>query len=205
MLSRDYIKKGDREVELAPPNSHKQLNGSSTMIMKLLVLILVAFIFVAPLMAQDALARSSWSIGTSLTFPMVKIYQLYVNYRIDDHHEVFFGPAFQNFRHESFTSNAYTLMLGYRLYLSNSVAIEAEVYPAYNRLYSHVTESYYPGWEMWAEVKVGYKYEFSRDRLYVYPAPGIGFGVFQSNPPPNYFEEIESPIFVPQVIMGVQW
>lgn len=172
---------------------------------KSVLILLLTLVCVAPLGAQDTRARGSWGIGTSVTFPLVRIYQLYVNYRVDDRNEVFFGPAFQNFRHESFTANAYTLMLGYRRYLNDNVAVEAEVYPAYNRLYSHVTESYYPGWEMWAEVKVGYKYEFSGDRLYVYPAPGVGFGVFQSNPPPNYFDEIESPIFVPQLILGVQW
>jgi len=167
--------------------------------------VLAALMTAAPLKPQEPPSRGSWGIGTSLTFPLVRIYQVYINYRIDDRHEVFFGPAFQNFRQESFTSNAYTLMLGYRHFVSESVALEAEVYPAYNRLYSHVTESYYPGWEMWAELKVGYKYGFSSDRYYVYPAPGIGFGVFQTNPPPNYLDEIRSPVFVPQVIVGMQW
>jgi hypothetical protein len=40
------------------------------------------------------------------------------------------------------------------------------------------------------------------DRWYLQPAPGIGFGIFRTNPPPNFGEEIETPIFVPQLIVG---
>jgi hypothetical protein len=149
-------------------------------------------------------ARPRWSVSTSLTFPLVRIYQVYVSYRIDDRNEVSIGPAFQNYRHKSFTANAYTLIVGYRRYLTDRVSVEAEVYPAYNRFYSHVTESYHPGWELWVEAKVGYTVDFADDRLFLHPAPGIGFGIFQSNPPPNFFDEMESPIFVPQVLFGVR-
>jgi hypothetical protein len=174
--------------------------------MKAVLLIILLVVFgAAPLQAQDREARSRWSVSTSLTFPMVRIYQVYVNYRIDDRNEVSVGPAFQNYRHESFTANAYTLILGYRRYLTDHLSVEAEIYPAWNRLYSHVTESYHPGWELWAEAKVGYTWNFADDRFFLHPAPGIGFGIFQSNPPPGFFDEIESPIFVPQLLVGVRF
>jgi len=83
--------------------------------------------------------------------------------------------------------------------------LEAELYPAYNRMYSNVNGSYHPGWELWAEAKVGYTVDFAADRLFLHPAPGIGFGVFQTNPPPNFHDEIESPIFVPQLLVGVRF
>jgi hypothetical protein len=115
------------------------------------------------------------------------------------------GPAFQNYRHESLKANAYTLILGYRRYLTDQLSVEAEIYPAYNRMYSNVTESYHPGWELWAEAKVGYTWDLADDRIFLHPAPGIGFGIFQSNPPPNFQDEIESPIFVPQVLVGIRF
>ncbi len=168
------------------------------------VIVVVVGLATPPLEAQAREAHPRWSVSTSLTFPLVRIYQVYLNYRIDDRNEVSIGPAFQNYRHESFTANAYTLIVGYRRYLTDRVSVEAELYPAYNRLYSNVTESYHPGWELWAEAKVGYTVDFTDDRLFLHPAPGIGFGIFQSNPPPGFFEEIESPIFVPQLLLGVR-
>jgi hypothetical protein len=35
-----------------------------------------------PLEAQGAGGHHRWSVSTSLTFPLVRIYQVYVNYRI---------------------------------------------------------------------------------------------------------------------------
>ncbi len=177
---------------------------------RLFGLALLILVSAAPLEAQngdarDGNSRGRWSVSTSLTFPLVRIYQVYLNYRIDDRNEISIGPAFQNYRHESFTANAYTLILGYRRYVSDHVSVEAEIYPAYNRLYSHVTESYHPGWELWAEAKVGYTWNLADDRLFLHPAPGIGFGIYQSNPPPSFHDEIESPIFVPQLLMGVRF
>ena len=67
-----------------------------------------------------------WSISTSLIFPLVRIYQVYLNYRIDE-------------------------------------------------------------------------------RLFLHPAPGIAVGIFQANPPPNFGDEIESSIFVPQLLVGVRF
>jgi hypothetical protein len=166
---------------------------------------LLLLVGAVPLEARQGDTRSRWSVSTSLTFPLVRIYQVYFNYRIDDRNEVSIGPAFQNYRHESFTANAYTLILGYRRYVTDHLSLEAELYPAYNRLYSHVTESYHPGWELWAEAKVGYTLDFADDRLFLHPAPGLGFGIFQSNPPPHFFDEIESPIFVPQFLVGVRF
>lgn len=176
----------------------------------LLILAAAALLDPRPLLAQnggeeDRSTRGRWSVSTSLTFPIVRIYQVYLNYRIDDRNEISIGPAFQNYRHESFTANAYTLIVGFRRYVSDHVSVEAEIYPAYNRLYSHVTESYHPGWELWAEAKVGYTWNLANDRFFLHPAPGIGFGIFQSNPPPNFHDEIESPIFVPQLLVGVRF
>ncbi len=75
---------------------------------------------------------------------------------------------------------------------------------AVREAYSHVTEEYYPGWEMWAEIKAGYTFDLLAGRSYLQVAPGIGFGLFRTNTPPGFEEEIESPIFVPQVIIGMR-
>ncbi len=145
---------------------------------------------------------SNWSVSTSLTFPLARIYTLHFNYMPDDSNEFFFGPCFQNFSHDSFTVYAYTLILGYRRYFWKGLFAEAELYPAYNSIWSKITESYHPGYEMWTEFKIGYKIPLWKSKYYLQPAPGIGSGIFRTNAPPNYYNEIESPIFIPQIMIG---
>jgi len=69
---------------------------------------------------KSVYSESRWSVETSLTFPMVRIYMLKLSYRHSDRTELGFGPAFQNWKNtdESFVgqANAYTLVLSYRHY-----------------------------------------------------------------------------------------
>lgn len=170
---------------------------------KLFIILVVVFYHTA-LQAQEIKTYSGWSVGTSITYPIAAIYLVHINYALDDRHELFFGPCFQNFKHESFTVNAYTLLLGYRYFLWKRLHVEAEIYPAYNNIYSNVTQTYFPGFEMWGEFKVGYQFNFFKDKLYVQLAPGIGFGFFRANKPPNFDEEIVYPIFTPQIMLGLR-
>jgi hypothetical protein len=39
--------------------------------------------------------------------------------------------------------------------------------------------------------------------LYLKPSPGVGFGVLRTNRPPSFDEDIKSPIFAPQLMVGV--
>ncbi len=172
--------------------------------MKNLLSLVIVFTMTAASFAQTVETRSKWSIGTSITYPLSNIYLLQINYRLNEKHEVFFGPCFQNFKHESFTVNAYTLLLGYRYFIWKGLHVESEVYPAYNNIYSNVTQRHYPGIEMWGELKAGYQFNFYGNRLYIQPAPGIGFGLFQNNKPPNFDEEIIYPIFTPQLLIGIR-
>jgi hypothetical protein len=154
--------------------------------------------------AQNQEIFSKWSLGTSITYPLQNIYMLQVNYRPSHNHEFFIGPCFQNFGHESFKVNAYTLLLGYRYYIWKGLHVESEVYPAYNNIYSKITQTRFPGFEMWAEIKIGYQINLFKNRFFIQPAPGIGFGIFQTNKPPNFDQEINYPVFTPQIIIGAR-
>lgn len=153
---------------------------------------------------QTADRAPRWSAGTSLTYPMARIYQIHIGYRLDERHEVIFGPAYQNFESGSITSHAYTFILGYRYYAWKGLNVEVELWPAHNSMYSSVTGSRYPGFELWTEIKIGYKLDIYRS-IFLQPAPGIGFGVFRTNRPPGFEEDIKSPSFAPQLILGVNW
>ena len=154
-------------------------------------------------LAQDTGNSSEWSVATSLTYPIVRIYQVHISYNPGGNHEYFFGPAYQNFKSGSITSHAMTLILGYRYYVWRNLHLEAELWPAYNPMYSDLTESTYRGVEIWGEIKIGYKISFYRN-LFIQPAPGIGFGILRTNEPPDFNEGINSPIFVPQLLIGLK-
>ncbi|TVQ02383.1 MAG: hypothetical protein EA359_12020 [Balneolaceae bacterium] len=153
--------------------------------------------------AQDTGNKPEWSAATSLTYPIARIYQVHISYNPGGNHEYFFGPAYQNFTSGSITSHAFTFILGYRYYVWKKLHLEAELWPAYNPMYSAVTELRYRGMEIWGEVKIGYKVTLYRN-LFIQPAPGIGFGVLRTNKPPGFSDDINSPIFVPQVIIGLK-
>jgi hypothetical protein len=172
---------------------------------RLLVAVLVVLALPAGAVhGQPAGNAPRWSVATSLTYPIARIYQIHIAYRASDRHELIFGPAFQNFTSGSITSNAYTLILGYRYYAWEGLNLEVELWPAWNSMESSITGQRYPGAELWAEVKVGYKLDVYRN-VFVQPAPGLGFGVFRTNRPPDFGEDIRSPVFAPQVLMGVGW
>ncbi|HNT66958.1 MAG TPA: hypothetical protein PKN04_14340, partial [bacterium] len=155
-------------------------------------------------LAQTEETPAKWSLATSLTYPLADIYLLQINYRPAAGHELFFGPCWQNFEHDSFEVNALTLLLGYRRFIYKGLHLEAELYPAYNKIHSKVNDKDYPGIEMWGEFKIGYRFDLAGGRLYIQPAPGIGFGFFRTNKPPNFDEEIDYPTFTPQLLVGIR-
>ena len=155
--------------------------------------------------------ENRWSVETSLTFPMVRIYMLKFSYKYSDRAELGFGPAFQNWKNtdESFIgqANAYTLVLSYRHYFWRNFNAEIEFWPAWNHFNSFVDGKTYKGPELWVEYKVGYKWDFAR-RFYFNIQPGIGHVLWLQQDWPGvdkepYGEFVKgSLIFVPQIMMG---
>jgi hypothetical protein len=62
-------------------------------------LIIVSLLLLATPLAAAAQAHGAerggrgWSVGTSLTYPIVRIYQIQIGYRLDDRNELFSGLA----------------------------------------------------------------------------------------------------------------
>ncbi len=148
--------------------------------------------------------EAGWSVSTSLTYPIVRIFPVHINRRLDAQREVFFGPAYQNWTSGTITVQTYALLVGYRHFLWRGLHVELELWPAWGPWYSSVTDRDHRGWELWAEPKIGYRFNLTRN-LYLQPAPGVGFGIFRTNRPPRFDEDIDSPIFVPQLMLGVRF
>lgn len=180
-----------------------------------IVLMTIAFVISAPAQAPGDLISSlpdgRWTVETSLTFPIVRIYMAKASYRINQQSEVGIGVAFQNWRNEDEVprgqSNAWTLPLAYRYYLWRGLHFEGELWPAYNSFESFVDERTYRGLELWAEYRIGYAVPLGQ-RLQLNLQPGIGHAVWMQNRWPgmdhdNLGELITSSlIFVPQVLVG---
>ncbi|MCC5931442.1 MAG: DUF3575 domain-containing protein [Cyclobacteriaceae bacterium] len=157
---------------------------------------------------------SNWSMETSLTFPLVRIYMLKFSYQHSDRVELGIGPAFQNWRNEeeSFRgqSNAFTLVMSYRYYFWRTFNFEIELWPAWNRFESYIDNNTYKGFELWAEYKVGYRLDLG-NRFYLNLQPGIGHALWLQNKWPgvqddNYWDFVkDSVIFVPQALVAIRF
>ncbi len=165
-----------------------------------------------PVADQPADDGHKWAIETSATFPLVRIYILQASYAFWDHGEVVFGVGLQRWREGSIgpapgQAEAYTALLGYRQYLWRGLHVESMFFPAYNRFHSSIDGETYPGLELWGEAYVGYKLGFKVGKLplFVTPQPGIGFSIARQNKWPGYEDvPIYNPIFVPQVLVGIE-
>lgn len=152
-----------------------------------------------------------WSVETSLTFPLARIYMVKGSYRSSDAAELGVGIALQNWENTEGAplgqSNAWTLLLSYRRYLWRGLHAEVELWPAYNRFESYVDDQTYRGLELWVEYKVGYAVDLS-PRLSLYVQPGVGHALWMQTRWPDLnhdsFGELVSGslIFVPQVLVS---
>jgi hypothetical protein len=152
-----------------------------------------------------------WSLETSITFPMARIYMLKLSYKHSERAELGFGPAFQNWKNLDDSpqgrANAYTLVLSCRYYFWRNFNTEIEFWPAWNYFESFVDGKTYKGPELWVEYKVGYKWDFAH-RFYLNIQPGIGHALWLQKEWPGvnkkpYGQFVKgSVIFVPQVLLG---
>ncbi len=155
-----------------------------------------------------------WTIETSMTFPIVRIYMVKAGYHITERSELGFGFAFQNWENEDESpkgqAHAYTLLLSYRYYFWRNFNAEIELWPAWNHFDSYVDGKTYRGPELWVEYKLGYNWNFSQ-RFQLNLQPGIGHVIWLQQNWPDvqkrpYGEFVRgSVIFVPQVLLGFKF
>lgn len=156
-------------------------------------------------------AESKWSLETSLTAPVARIYMIKAGYRISGNSELGFGIGFQNWRNENVDpagkSNAWSLILSYRNYFWRNFAFEVEIWPAYNHFESFVDGRTYKGFELWIEYRAGYRFDLTSNLL-LHVMPGLGHPAWALHDWPRLEEKSgrESPfdivVFVPQVLIG---
>lgn len=169
-----------------------------------------------PIPDAEATESSSgqWSLETSLSFPMARIYMLKASYKYSEKVELGIGPAFQKWENLSHSplgqTNAYTLLMSYRYFFLGNFHAEVELWPAWNKFESFYDGNTYRGLELWAEYKLGYRLNLS-PRFYLNLQPGIGHAIWMQKKWPdieyNSYREFltGSVIFVPQVMAGIRF
>jgi hypothetical protein len=179
------------------------------------IVFIFLFSFSGSLMAMnfdtDNRFQSHWSLESSITFPIARIYMIKACYQFSEKSELGFGPAFQNWKNTDTSplgrANAYTLLLSYRYYFWRNFNTEIEFWPAWNHFNSFVDGKTYRGPELWVEYKVGFKWDFAR-QLYINIQPGIGHAIWLKRDWPGvdkkpYRQFVKgSVIFVPQLLVG---
>lgn len=194
----------------------KRKNNINRTFKKLIILLFVILIFISTSNAQNLIDQKKYSIETSLTFaPFAKIYMLKTSFRISKHNELGFGIAFQNWKNGTKSprgqAHAYTLLISYRYYIWKNLHVEVEFWPAYNQFKSYTDNKIYKGLELWVEYKIGYKFNFKKNNLYLNLQPGLAHGIWMQNKWPefkNYStkEMIKnSLVFVPQILFGMNF
>jgi len=164
--------------------------------------------------AIDSLIDHKWSVETSLTFPIARIYMLKFLYRPSKNVELGIGPAFQNWKNDDQSplgqTNAYTLLLSLRYYFWKNFNAEIELWPAWNHFESFVDGKTYKGPELWVEYKIGYRWDIS-PRFYLNIQPGIAHALYLQQDWPDvdkkpYGNFVKgSIIFVPQLVAGYRF
>jgi hypothetical protein len=153
--------------------------------------------------ATDSLHRNA--IEFSPLSPMIDIWA--VQYaRRSGADEPILGLAYTNIEYDHGRSHAPTLILGYRRYLWKRFHAEYQLWPSYNWYYEYDEEKYYPGFELWNELRAGWTFDFRLGHVpaFVHAQVLFGFALYGGNKPDSFEQQVEDePYFAsPMLFMG---
>lgn len=149
------------------------------------------------------------SIEFSPISTIAKIYALQYAYSVSRNDDLIAGLAYGNVHYPYGTSNAPTVIVGYRRYVWANLHVEYQLWPAYNMFYSTTEQKQYNGLELWNELRAGYRFDYS---LFGVPSfvslQGIcGFGLWPGNKPEAFLQNTKSePLFIyPNIMLGTRF
>jgi hypothetical protein len=176
-----------------------------------------AFHFTAPdsnLHAQS-MTEHRHMIETYPIMAFVGIYSVQYSYRITEKNEIIVGLAYVNVDVNDRDGiavgqlNAPTLPVGFRRYLWRNAHVEYQLWPAFNNYYDRIGGRYYPGFDLYNEVRAGYRLDFriGRAPLFTNLQWVYGFGIYPGNKPENFHKAVEDapPFHVPSVSIGMKF
>ncbi len=181
----------------------------------LVCLSLLLFLLSGTARADEGRASARWPhdsshrLGLEVTplSPLIRIWVLHLTYALWSQGELTTGYAYMNNNLGDLgRANAHSVLLGYRHFFWRGLHAELELWPAYDRVLSFEDNQTYAAFDIWGELRVGYRFDLLRNEtldLYVLPQLAVGTGLYSSNPPPGI--ESESPFFAfPMVWIGIR-
>ncbi len=132
--------------------------------------------------------------------PLFNIYAVHYRYSLTEKDELIAGLSFMNIQFEGVgESNSPALILGYRRYVWKGLHLEYEIWPAWDDFWEKNERTYYSGFDLWNEFRLGYKFDFNAGKVPMFLSIQwpFGFGLYASNKPDSYtqFAEENGKIF----------
>lgn len=121
----------------------------------------------------------------------IGFYGFRVSLPMTDRGRALVGYMYQNFENDLGQPHAHTLLVGYQYFLWRGLQVEAELWPSYNRWHSAIDGQDYRGFDLWAEARIGYRFDFTTRGLdwLLLPQLLYGRGVWRSYDAPGDFSD----------------
>ncbi len=149
------------------------------------------------------------SVDVSPISPLFDIWGVQYGHRVAPRDEVVLGLAYMNIRYDMGRSHAPTATIGYRRYLWRNLHVEYLLMPSYNWFWSTEEGRYYRGFELWNELRAGYRFDFVAAGVpaYVNVQWLLGFGLYGGSKPASFEALVRrEPIFTaPMLFTGVRF
>lgn len=185
---------------------------------RVLAFALLAGIAAAPAFAQGE--PSGGSLETSLVDPFFSIYFLRYHYDLAQNDSLIFGiyylRAEKTFSGVSYSGSYSGLgpLLGYRRMVWKKLYCEDQLLPLFAIYYSSGSGSTVSGFELWDELHIGYRFDFTIGpaRLFLNAQGIVGFNLLKTNEP-EAFDTVETfdPAFhfpnfyvLPNILLGIR-
>lgn len=161
----------------------------------------------APVEEPQPPPRRSFAFELSPVAPLAGIWPVRVTWTAWRFGEVTFGYAYQHERMGDIAiADGHTLLLGYRQYFWRGLNAELELWPAWDRPLSLVDGKTYPGFNLFGEVRLGYRWDFFTAEgldLYVLPQACFGYALWAQNPAPGFADK-NALVVLPMVWIGIR-
>ena len=163
---------------------------------------------VGPAASQDAGSPHEipgWDrpmIDISPVMALIGFYGFRTTLPVSDRGRFIAGYMYQNFKNDLGRSHSHALLIGYQHYIWRGLEVELELWPGYNNWHSSIDDEWYPGPELWAEARVGYRLDLETAGIdwYLLPQLLAGKGLWDGFDAPGDFSE---PFFFPAIWAGM--
>ena len=148
------------------------------------------------------------AIEVSPMSPFMHIYVVQYSYQFSPENELMLGLSYMNIPYDDGATHSPGVIVGLRHYLWRGLHAEYQLWPAIDWFYEKHEKKYYTGFDLWNEARIGYRFDIKLSQdvsLYLTPQWAVGFGIYGTNKPDGFKEQVhENPFFgFPLVFVGI--